>query len=190
MRKNFLLILLFVSICMAACPEKCSVCINGYCKRCNKDYFLDGSKCLQCEISTCKSCNGTDICASCPDGIKLEDNKCIRCEDASKMVINKKCVDCVQVGCSSCSIADGTMCNCQSEIDLCCNTENNVYQGSGSCIACDKYIGGCGSCIGEMACTSCIDGYVRTTDEDLVKCENIADRYYVGIMFIVLAFVI
>ena len=82
------------------------------------------------------------------------------------------------------------MWNRKSEIDLGCNKDSNVYQGSGSCIACDKHIGGCGSCIGERACTSCLDGYVKTTEEDFIVCGNVPTHSYVGIMFIVWAFVV
>jgi len=171
MKTIYILLLLLIK-CFTSCSSNCIDCDGIHCIQCMGDYFLSGNVCISCKASTCEECDGTNTCVSCSSEITMVNGLCTKCIDSEKMVIHKTCVTCTEVGCARCSEVDNTMCNCPNDRTSCCDTSKGVYQGRGSCVACDASIGGCELCSGAKTCTSCLSGFVFVEGAGFTRCED------------------
>ncbi|WAR16678.1 TENX-like protein [Mya arenaria] len=175
--KMYTLAVLFILvrvICTQEC-SKCQCCADGEHTKCYNEGYCNngcidgryGNNCeYKCTSKNCLRCyrNDGNYCSKCTSGYYLKDYDCYNC--------GPQCQSCSSYGCNSCN--DGywgntcdTKCapNCSSCIKsngkcLSCNSGYYVYNGK--CTACGTNCAVCGS----GGCTSCHDGYWRSTCDE------------------------
>ncbi|EAR85859.2 transmembrane protein, putative (macronuclear) [Tetrahymena thermophila SB210] len=141
------------------CEQNCDSCTNGVsCKKCSKNYNLDGATCVQecsgsqysqdqicknCPIQNCLKCKDNKVCVKCKPGYDIVNGICeISCTDGQfRSLKTLKCTSCLS-GCKVCTSLIG----CQECFPR--------YFGQQTCSKCDQ---SCYNCQGlsPNQCTSC-----------------------------------
>lgn len=151
---------------------------------CDATEFKGHYTCVPCEQSPCATCNGSNKCASCPDGFDKKDF-CDQCTETTKMPLKKECVSCTELGGIG---KDGTTCSppaggSVNDADFCPKAKG-VYKDNNVCNACYLKSFECAVCElkdGIVDCESCPAGTkkIELPVEDINFCllnEYITDH--------------
>ena len=149
--------------------------LGVYCA-CNTNQYDFYGICLECISSSCKTCQGTDICAECYEGMDITKN-CATCIDTSKIPINRECVSCSSLGASAeVGTFFETTCICTPDDNNCCPKDKAVYLDSFRCLPCSSFLKNCGECALEKQlflfpkCLKCATGYRPTGTKGDLTC--------------------
>ena len=129
--KAILLSVLFIVTYAGTCKkhsatDNCMECINDEgitCSKCNYGFKLirndksTDTLCLPCEYTSCQTCDGSDKCESCSEGISIDENKdCKVCTDKTYLAVNRECILKTELGCSdntNPNADDANSCRCK-----------------------------------------------------------------------------
>ena len=130
--------------CHSCDNNKCQIFSNNSCDclECKEHYYLNESKCLDCD-SNCKTCkNSANDCTSCYEHEFLLNNKCLKCTDCKEEELGS--------------------CKCKS-------CKEGFYLENYQCKNCSD---NCKICDNNTECTSCNDGFVLEDGICLSQCSN------------------
>ncbi|KAL4494809.1 hypothetical protein ABPG73_004249 [Tetrahymena malaccensis] len=156
------------------CEQNCDSCVNGEsCKKCSKDYSLDGDVCVQqcsgsqyshnqvcqkCPLQNCLKCQDNKVCAQCKPGYDIVSGVCqVSCTDGQfRSLKTLKCTSC-QSGCKVCTSLIG----CQECFPR--------YYGQQTCSKCDQSCYNCqgsspNQCTSLNTCSLCNDPNLYLVD--------------------------
>ena len=123
--------------------------------------------CRKCG-DTCKTCQGSDKCATCPDGFGLGDTKCLKCA-SNEFIGGDTCLKCGAncLRCSSLAQCDSCDTNYEFKNGACVCKDGFFLDGvtktckacGSTCATCDR-LGSCKTCrpgfgLGSTICVSC-----------------------------------
>lgn len=124
---------------------------------CDEKDFFDGTDCIACDKSPCKTCQGTEICEECPTNAKSsERGMCDKCNPGS-LLVDKVCVACDSELLKALpDEGDGECCICTEGDTACCPATSGVYRGTDKCFTCSSQILGCTRCtVGANSVVTC-----------------------------------
>ena len=138
--------------------KNCSSCNPQQCLACDTGFYLNGTTCAPCYISSCSSCSDSKTCDQCDSGFYFDGKACSKCitgcvacaakatcqvcESTYYLTVNKTCESC-GTGCSVCNNSTN-----------CANCSDGYFMRNGTCSAC---YGPCKTCISSKSeeCLTC-----------------------------------